>query len=210
MPPSRPVVITKSSQWSGQFDCSGPCQRKRLVGDEFSKKGLERHRKEGKALKCKKCVADAEAEERRVAKERAEKKKSADDSGTANNDGSNEEEISCVTCVACQKSLPTDSFNRNQLSKGEGKSRCRACVEKAVQQEAASSKEGKEKKLEDAREAVRLAEKSGDVKEKLAAESKLAALEAEVVTGLKPVKLGRGRGRGGRWSGGRGSSGRGR
>ena len=157
-------------------------------------------------MKCKKCVADAEAEERRVAKERAEKKKSADDSGTA--DGSNKEEITNVTCVACQKSLPADSFNRNQLSKGEGKSRCRACVEKAVQQEAASSKEGKEKKLEDAREAVRRAEKSGDVKEKLAAESKLAALEAEVVTGLKPLKLGRGRG--GRWSGGRGRGGSGR
>jgi len=49
-----------------------------------------------------------------------------------------------------------------------------------------------------------------DPKEILAAESQIAALEAEHVTGLKPVKLGRGRGRGGRWgSGSAGRSGRG-
>lgn len=31
---STPVVTDK---WAGNFDCSGPCRRKRLVGSEFSK-----------------------------------------------------------------------------------------------------------------------------------------------------------------------------
>ena len=74
MPPSRPVNITSSSQWSGNFDCTGPCKRKRLVGEEFSKKALEKYRRDGKALKCKQCVAAAEAAKRKAAQDRAEAK----------------------------------------------------------------------------------------------------------------------------------------
>ena len=75
MPPSTPVI---TDRWAGNFDCSGPCRRKRLVGDDFSKKMLERHRKIGADVRCKRCVAEVEAEERRAARERAEARTKAE------------------------------------------------------------------------------------------------------------------------------------
>ena len=78
------------------------------MGEEFSKKALERHRKEGKRLKCKQCVAAAEQIER----ENAAKRKVVDD----NSDETRK-------CAACAQVLPKASFNRNQYSKGDGKSR---------------------------------------------------------------------------------------
>jgi len=226
---STPVVITNSKQWSGQFDCTGPCRRKRLVGAEFSKKAMERYRRNGGGpLKCKLCVAAVEATERRAAQERAEAKANTN----ANAQAGAEELVaageggigkakqattpppahaasasaSSTTCASCKKSLPPTSYNRNQLSKPPGKARCRICVEAAVKDEATASREARLAKIEDAKRAVADAERSGDVAATLAAESRLSALEAEVVTGLKPVALGKGRG--GRWRSGR--SGRGR
>ena len=198
MPPSAPVI---TDRWAGNFDCSGPCRRKRLVGDDFSKKMLERHRKIGADVRCKRCVAEVEAEERRAARERAEARTKAETGSGERGEGG---EKGPVPCAACRQSLPPTSYNRNQLAKGSGKARCRVCVEKAVNDEAASAGEAKKKRLEDAQKAVRDAERKGDLKAKLAAESVLSALEAEKVTGLAPVKLGRGRGRGGRWGSGRG------
>lgn len=223
MPPSKPVNITSSSQWSGNFDCSGPCRRKRLVGEEFSKKAMEKYRREGKVLKCKQCVAATEAAERTAAQERAEAKAKAcgDDSGekkvkdgsmTSGGDGASSLQPP-VTCAACQQSLPPSSYNRNQLSKPPGKARCRSCVEEAVAKEAEAVKSTKQDRLGKAQRDLEDAKRSGDTKKVIAAESVLAALEAEVVTGLKPVVLGKGRGKGGRWSSGRGGatgSGRGR
>ena len=69
----------------------------------------------------------------------------------------------------------------------------------------------KSDKIAAAKERIKAAEGRSPM-EKMKAEAALAALEAEHVTGLKPVVLGRGRGKGGRWSSGRGrgrSSGRG-
>ena len=225
MPPSKPVNITSSSQWSGNFDCSGPCRRKRLVGEEFSKKAMEKYRREGKVLKCKQCVAAAEAVERKAAQDRAEAKAKAcgDDSGEkevkggsmiSGGGGASSPPLQPpVTCAACQQSLPPPSYNRNQLSKPSGQARCRSCVEEAVAKEAEAVKSTKQDRLEKAQRDLEDAKRSGDTKKIIAAESVLAALEAEVVTGLKPVMLGKGRGRGGRWSSGRGGatgSGRGR
>ena len=104
----------------------------------------------------------------------------------------------------CGNELPQSSFNRNQWSKGDGKSRCGACVDRAVKEEAAQQTKSREDKLASAKKQVEEAEKSGNSMKILAATSMLAALEAERVTGLKPVKLssGRGRGRGGRGGGG--------
>ena len=207
MPPSRPVNITSLSQWSGNFDCSGPCKRKRLVGDEFSKKALEKYRRDGKALKCKQCVAAAEAAERKAAQDRAEAKAKATEgegagAGAAKNDGDPP-----VTCASCSKSLPPSSYNRNQLSKPPGKARCRSCVEEAVAKEAEGVASSKKERLEKAQKDLEDAKRRGDTQAIIAAESVVAALEAEVVTGLKPVVLGKGRGRGGRWSSGRGGQG---
>lgn len=111
-------------------------------------------------------------------------------------------------CVICTQDLEYGAYNKNQWNKGEGKSKCRSCVEKALTEEASQQKASKEGKLLEARRQVKLATESGDQQAILKAESVLAALEAEKVTGLKPVRMGRGRGRGG----GRGlrTSGRGR
>ena len=207
MPPSRPVNITSSSQWSGNFDCSGPCKRKRLVGDEFSKKALEKYRRDGKALKCKQCVAAAEAAERKAAQDRAEAKAKAEagsGASAAKNGGASQPP---VTCASCSKSLPPSSYNRNQLSKPPGKARCRSCVEEAVAKEAEGVASSKKERLEKAQKDLEDAKRRGDTQAIIAAESVVAALEAEVVTGLKPVVLGKGRGRGGRWSSGRGGQG---
>ena len=212
MPPSRPVNITSSSQWSGNFDCTGPCKRKRLVGQEFSKKALEKHRRDGKALKCKQCVADAEAAERKAAQDRAEAKAKAAGASAgigagSGGDAAKNDGDAPVTCAACSKSLPPSSYNRNQLSKPPGKARCRSCVEDAVAKEAEGVASSKKERLEKAQKDLEDAKRRGDTKAIIAAESVVAALEAEVVTGLKPVVLGKGRGRGGRWSSGRGGQG---
>ncbi|KAL7545181.1 hypothetical protein ACHAWF_008536 [Thalassiosira exigua] len=191
---STPVV---TNRWAGTFDC-GTCGRKRLMGEEFSKKALERHRKNGLPLKCKQCVSAAEQDEREKACSRRD---------AANND--NNETRKCAG--KCNKMLSQSAFNRNQWSKGEGKSRCRVCVEQSIKDESTHQTKSKEEKLITARKNVKDAKATGDAQRIIAAESELSALEAERVTGLKPVKLsstGRGRGaRSGRF-GGRGRGGK--
>lgn len=193
---STPVV---TDQWAGNFDCDF-CRRKRLMGSEFSKKGLERYRKTGGPLKCKQCVAKVEADERKAAAERNNIKAVAKDGSS---EGASEKRI----CSSCSKNLDQSSYNRNQWSKGEGKSRCRTCVEQSLKDEADEQSKSKQDQIAQAKARVEKANASGNAAEILKAESALAALEAEKVTGLRPVKLGRGgrgrgRGRGGR---GRGS-----
>lgn len=191
---STPVVTDK---WAGQFDCT-VCRRKRLMAAEFSKKALEKHRQQGTPLKCKACVEASQKEEQAAA---ASKRQS---------DANDKEERACATC---KKELPASEYNRNQWSKGEGKARCRSCVEQAVAAEAASSQQSKQAAITKAREDVARAKATGKSSEILRAESVLSALEAEQVTGLKPVRMsgrgGGGRGRG-RFSGRGGRGGRGR
>lgn len=168
-------------------------------------KALDKHRKTNSILKCKKCVADAEQKEREVAAKRAETKPK-----TAAKAGDSAETL---TCASCKKLLPQSSFNRNQAAKGGGKARCRTCVEKSLADEENERSGSKADKISAAREKVRVAERGGNVMAVVKAEAELSALEAEHVTGLKPVVMGRrgGRGRGGRGSGrGRASTGRGR
>eukprot|EP00550_Attheya_septentrionalis_P003208 CAMPEP_0198286708 /NCGR_PEP_ID=MMETSP1449-20131203/5705_1 /TAXON_ID=420275 /ORGANISM="Attheya septentrionalis, Strain CCMP2084" /LENGTH=210 /DNA_ID=CAMNT_0043984493 /DNA_START=195 /DNA_END=823 /DNA_ORIENTATION=- len=202
---STPVVTDK---WAGQFDCTGSCRRKRLVGSEFSNKALERYRMNGGPLKCKECIQAAEVAERKAAAARRTATATVT-SGISNSTGDSTTEITALKCATCQESLSVDKFNKNQVSKGEGKARCRSCVETAIAKEGQSAAASKEAQMAAARERVTKAHsstKSNRAMEILGAESALAALEAEHVTGLKPVLLGRGRGRGGRWSSGRGRS----
>lgn len=91
--------------------------------------------------------------------------------------------------------LSTSLFNRNQLSKKE-KARCRKCVEDAVHKEESSRKKSKEDEVEEIRKKIKAMEVKGNVQERLKYESQLSALEAEHVTGLKPINMGRGGGRG--------------
>ena len=182
---SRPV---DTDRWAGNFDCS-VCRRKRLVGSEFSERALERYRKTGGSLKCNKCTAEQEERER---SEAASKRKTAS--------------ASCVggesTCSSCKKTLPVDNFNRNQLAKKE-KARCRSCVEKSIRAEESTRESSKKGKIDEIKRMIREAETKGDVQERLKWESQLSALEAEFVTGLKPIVMGRGRGRRGRGRAGR-------
>ena len=189
---STPVVTDK---WAGNFDCS-VCRRKRLVGEEFSKKALDAHRKTGKPLKCKKCVQELEEKERAAA---AAKRAAAP--AVAGGGGET------LKCKACEKNLNASHYNKNQWSKGEGKARCRKCVEQALEDEKKSQETSTATKLQAAKDKVAQAQAGGNAQAILKAESELAALEAEKVTGLKPVKMSRGGGGRGR---GRGRSGRGR
>ncbi len=150
---STPVVTDK---WAGNFDCS-ICRRKRLVGSEFSKKALEKYRKSGHPLKCKTCVTEQERKERALAASKREAAASISNKSKANSDGDEKSDGVPVTCASCKQKLLPSFYNRNQLSKGEGKARCRSCVEEAIANEAKHSKESKDQKIAKAKEKVRLA-----------------------------------------------------
>ena len=169
----------------------------------YDYQALEKYRKSGGNLKCKQCVQKAEAEERQRA---AAKREAANASGIQSTASHSDDTTnSSRKCTECKKDQPFGAYNKNQWNKGEGKSKCRACVERLLDEEAKHQSTAKGEKLKAAKEKVRQAKESGNSAAILRAESELSALEAEQVTGLKPVKLGRGggRGRGGR-SGGRG------
>jgi hypothetical protein len=153
-------------------------------------------------LKCKTCVATAEAQEREAAAARRKEKPPSEAATTATEDDEKRE------CTACQQELSLSAYNRNQWSKGPGKSRCRSCVERAVEAEATQHDKSKTDAIKQARADLEKAEQTpantlGVVK----AAAKLSALEAELVTGLKPKIIRRPMrgGRSGRSSSGRGS-----
>lgn len=164
---------------------------------------LEKYRKNGGPLKCKQCVQAAEAAER----EAAAQKRAAADVTTTTTDNTTGFSKETRTCAKCQQSLGYDNFNRNQWMKGEGKSKCRPCVEASLVDEQAQQAQGKVDKLAAAKAKVAAATTPT---ERVAAESEVAALEAQKVTGLQPVRLGRGGGRGRGGGTGRGGRGRGR
>lgn len=166
------------NNWAGNFECS-VCKRKRLIASEFSKKMQEKRRKEpGALLKCKQCVESAAKAELETA--------------AASVVESGESQV----CSMCGMTLPTSKFTKPQLKKGPGKQRCVECVAKAQEAEAHASRADKESALAEAKREFARAEASGSAAQKLSASAKLAALEGELVTGLKPKVIGRGRGRG--------------
>mmetsp|Transcript_25149 Transcript_25149/g.68164 ORF Transcript_25149/g.68164 Transcript_25149/m.68164 type:complete len:188 (+) Transcript_25149:57-620(+) len=181
--------MAQQQQWAGNFDCS-VCRRKRLVGAEFSKNALEKYRRDPTIqLKCKACVELAAKEERAQAAERQNQQPRGDE----------QEEYACS---ACSQTLPGVSFSRAQLSKGPDKRRCQECISTAEAAEMQASAEKYQERLREAKLAMQKAEATGTAAEKLATSSAYSAIEAEKVTGLKPIKLsggrghGRGRGRG--------------
>ena len=144
------TTASSSSQWTGVYDCS-VCRRKRLTGSEFSKKALERHRKDKNApLKCKTCVAAAEkAEQERAAAKTAAAAATAAgggaDGGGADGGGGGSVEGELHTCAACGVAKPAATFNKNQLrNKGPGKQRCMPCVTAASEAEAAATTEAQQ------------------------------------------------------------------
>ena len=182
------------SDWAGNFDCS-ECGRKRLTAQDFSKAQAEKFRKDEKfKMTCKNCVSAKQEKERADAAARVA---DAGPKGTLAA-GDDAEHV----CSSCNVPRPASAYTRNQILKGPTKQRCSECVAKAEAAATAASGAGGEahqEKLKEARAAAAKAEASGSAAEKLKASSQVAALEAELVTGLKPIKLGstRGRGRGG-------------
>lgn len=168
---SKPVV---ASSWAGSFNCDF-CSKKRLSADNFSNKALENHRKSNKPLKCKECIEAAQkAEQSQAAAKTASK--SSDET---------------AMCSACQRDLSVGAFNKTQLRKGEDQRRCRECILKAEEDEretVVAAKASRKKYLE---EQLEKAEKSGNASEKCKFAAALSAFEAELVTGLKPVLLGK-------------------
>lgn len=198
---STPVITSK---WAGNFDC-GLCDRKRLMANEFSKATLATFFKtqNREELKCKQCTSKEEQRKRTVACSKIERKTTH----------AAHDENEKRKCASCNHLLPKSSFNFNQYKKPEGKSRCRSCVEESVKDDEIKQKMNGDEKIDMARKMVEdlKSSKSATTREIVVAESKLAALEAEKITGLKPVRMGgRGRGRsGGSKRNGRGGSGRG-
>ena len=200
---STPVVTDK---WAGNFDCDF-CRRKRLVGDEFSKKALEKYRKTGGKLKCKQCTQQQEEKERQAA---AAKRTATTTTTTTTGAVANTANCETLKCKSCEKDLTANEFNKNQWNKGSGQARCRKCVEKSLADEKNHQEAAKASKLQAANDKVAQATASGNASAILKAESELAALEAEKVTGLKPIRMNRGGGGTGRGGRGRGGRGRGR
>ena len=144
-------------------------------------------------IRCKKCTASAAEAERALAAETA-KLRVAEDGNT----------VATHECAVCKALKPADAFSRAQLNnKGPGKQRCRECCDAAEAEASASASASVDQRLAAARAASKKAEAT-DASDKLAVFAREAALEAELVTGLKPQRVGgRGRGRGGRGRGGR-------
>ena len=156
-------------------------------------------------LRCKVCVAQAEAAERKAAAERSltaiEHLPKLEPSGSS--EVASVEILTYACAGKCGRTdLPASAFNRNQLSKGPGKARCRECVEKSIEEEKNDVAVKHVSDIADAREALKGAEASGDAIRILKASNHLSALEAQHVTGIQPKVLGRsGRYRSGRTSG---------
>ena len=173
------------TQWHGAYDCKD-CGRKRLPAVEFSNKMTQRARA-GEKVSCKKCAAE------RLERERldAEAKRSDASEGTS---------VSTThVCAACGATKPASAFSRAQLNNKGADARCSACVRDAEALDAKDAKESLAKRLNEARTASAVAEATNAMG-KLGVFAREAALEAELVTGLKPQRVG-GRGRGGRGRG---------
>lgn len=105
-------------------------------------------------------------------------------------------------CASCKQSLPATSFNKNQLrNKGPGKQRCQNCVSASEAKEASEAAVAQQRKLHDLRRGTAHANVTGTAADRLKAASAECAAEAELVTGLKPIVIGRGRGGPNGWRG---------
>jgi len=170
--------------WAGAFDCS-QCRRKRLIAAEFSKAQVKKFRADPLfQLKCLKCVAELE-------------KSAADTASSTGGGGGGSASASSsgadtLVCAACKAMLPDSGFTKNQLKKGAGK-QCRACVDAAETSASSASSEAQKAKHASLKEASVKAQASGTALEKAKVAAACAAAEAEFVTGLKPMVLGRGK-----------------
>ena len=171
--------------WAGAFDCSA-CGRKRLPAVEFSKNMvLKRQKDENAKIRCKTCTAADEVKEREAAAAKA-KARAAEETGG---------DVVLHECAKCKESKPASDFSGKQLrQKGPGKQRCSACLA-AEQDDAPQGAAARADELAKLRTETAKAEKQGTAASFIAS-VKETNKEAELVTGLKAVRIGPGRGRG--------------
>ena len=171
--------------WAGAFDCSA-CGRKRLPAVEFSKNMvLKRQKDENAKIRCKTCTAADEVKEREAAAAKA-KARAAEETG---------DDVVLHECAKCKESKPASDFSGKQLrQKGPGKQRCSACLA-AEQDDAPQGAAARADELAKLRTETAKAEKQGSAASFFAS-VKETNKEAELVTGLKAVRIGPGRGRG--------------
>lgn len=182
--------------YAGDFECS-VCRQKRLTAASFSKSMANKKRANpGASLKCLECVEKAAVAERHAAQQRSE--------NAASTAGEDE---AVLKCKLCERDLPMSSFSASQRRKSDG-ARCTPCVSDTEKIERRKNEESKAQSLKNAQDSCEQLGANASAAERLLAAASETAEEANFVTGLKPVKLGR-RGRGGSWRSrgrGRGSS----
>ena len=199
-----------SASWAGEFDCA-VCRRKRLIAAEFSQNQLKQKRADSAfQIKCKTCVSKEAEKEKAAAREKAASGGSIGFE-TREGRGSDAAVDENFTCATCKKELGAACFTKNQLNKARrcqsDTMKCKTCAEGAEAATVAAAADAKQQRMASLKEAARRAEATGTNAEKLAAAAALCAAEAELVTGIKPTKLGKGRrGAGGR-NGGKGKGG---
>jgi hypothetical protein len=178
----RRAMDAVGGQWAGNYDCS-ICRRKRLTASAFSRKQLEKHKHdEAAALKCKDCVASEGEKERQQA--------AAATIGAQ--DPSSEGEL--FKCGVCSRKLHKSSFSKTQIQRSPEERKCVECTSKLEAEADLAARAKRTEKLAKAQSETTFAD---EPRSKLAALSAESAAEAELVTGLKPIRLGRrGRGRG--------------
>ena len=176
------------TQWHGAFDCSA-CGRKRLPAVEFSQNMANKARKDPSAqIRCK-----ARRPRRRRSARSRRRRRSFASLRTAIPSRR-------TSARRARRSSPRTPSRAQLNNKGPGKQRCRECCDAAEAEASASASASVDQRLAVARAASKKAEAT-DAPDKLAVFAREAALEAELVTGLKPQRVGgRGRGRGGRGS----------
>jgi Stc1 domain len=179
------------SQYAGDFECS-LCRRKRLTAASFSKSMAAKYRADPSALiKCIDCVASQKEQECRIAAEKAASLCTS--SATGDQVVAFPDQAESRECCACQRALPATSFSAKQRRKAVEESRCTECV---AAREAEDMRAGSIRKLQALQTAQEHAQdgNSGPNCEKLHVLTAESAAEAEYVTGLKPIRIGRGRG----------------
>jgi hypothetical protein len=169
--------------YAGDFDCS-VCRQKRLTAEFFSKSMQAKRRANPSApLKCRECVATA-AE--------AERAKAVAAAATIPDDAVKQFDEP-ITCSTCKLERQTACFTAKQRSKLLN-ARCADCITKAEEAERSSTENPAGDALRAAQAESERAVKSGSAADRLRAAAAEAAAEATMVTGLKPLKMGLGRG----------------
>jgi hypothetical protein len=190
-------------QYAGDFECV-VCRCKRLTAASFSKTMVEKRRKNPAALiKCVDCVMKLAADEARAAAVKAAAPCS--DPTTETDTTISDEGVAMKECSSCHLSLSIASFSGKQRRKGDEVARCLTCVAAAESEELQAGRARKSQALHEAQERANLGESTSAIDRVRAAADECAA-EAEFITGLKPILLGRGRGKSWRGRGRAGST----